>query len=337
MVQVEVEGRRVPLLEGESVLDGLLRAGIEVPHGCRSGVCRACTMVCTGGSLPPQASAGSSELERRAGKFLACQCRPSSDLQVQLGAHTLRRALEILALDRLSESVVRVRARAVEDEGGGDAGSFEYEPGQYVNLVRSDGLARCYSLASVPREPWLELHVRRVPRGRMSGWLYDGARVGERVWAEGPLGSCCYDAALRERPLLMVAVGTGLAPIWGVLRAALERGHQGSITVVPAGLEPRNLYLQDELRALAGAHPQLRVRPCTLQGSSPGVETGSVEQLAPAIVREQGTPADWAAYLCGDAQLVGRLRMALFLAGVSARRIFADAFTPTSEAESSAA
>src|ERR1019366_6954129 len=123
----------------------------------------------------------------------------------------------------------------------------EYRAGQFVSLFREDGLARSYSLASLPGEGALELHVRKIPGGAMSGWLYSqalhsqalhsqsldraqpGAQSGVPVWIQGPSGNCFYVPGKADEPLLLAGAGTGLAPLYGIARDALQQGHSGPI------------------------------------------------------------------------------------------------------------
>ncbi len=318
MASVGYKQERFVLHERETVLDALLRNGVEVPHSCRSGACRSCTMVATAGSVPEPAQTGLREVERRQGMFLACLCRPEGDLEVREVGDSGTVAAELIEVAHLSESVVRLRLQPSEP--------FDYEPGQYLSLRRADGLTRSYSLASTTLEPWLELHIRRVADGRLSRWAYDEARVGDELAIRGPYGSCCYVADEPDAPVLLVGVGTGLAPLWGVVRRALACGHSGPITLIQAAAEPPGLYMRSELDALARAHPQLRIRTCVLRGGGEGIEQAAVDELAVGHVRESGDAAATFAYVCGDPAVVHRVRRGLFLAGVSARRIFADAF-----------
>lgn len=317
MATLGYKDKRLDLLAGETVLDGLLRNGVEVPHSCRSGVCRSCTMVASAGTVPESAQAGLREVERRQGMFLACLCRPEGDLELRDVDEQASIAARIVEVAHLSATVVRLRLQP--------EGRFEYEAGQYVSLRRSDGLTRSYSLASVPSEGWLELHLRRLPDGRMSTWAYDDARAGMSVALRGPFGSCCY-VGEPEAPMVLVGVGTGLAPLWGVVRQALSSGHTGPITLIRAAVDPEGLYMSDELRALADAHPQLRIRSCVLRGGGGAIETGAVDGLAVEHIRQAGNVAAHLAYVCGDAAIVQRVRRALFMAGMSPRRIFVDAF-----------
>jgi CDP-4-dehydro-6-deoxyglucose reductase, E3 len=326
---IEFSGRRIPMQAGETVLDALLRERVEIAHACRSGVCRSCAVIARSGAVPEAAQVGLRAIEPRQGMFLACLCRPSEDLELAEVGDAATVSARIAELERLSASVVRVR---LEPEA-----SVEYSPGQYLSLRRADGLARSYSLASVPSDPWLELHIRRIADGQLSRWAYDEAQVGDPVALRGPYGSCCYLADQPDAPLLMVAVGTGLAPLWGVVREALGAGHRGPITLIQAAATPEGLYLREDLRELAAAHPQLRVRACVLRGGGgdggggtgggdEGIEEAAVDELAVAQLRASAEIAGHLAYVCGDPAVVHRVRRGLFLAGLSPRRIFADPF-----------
>ncbi len=318
MANITYQGETVALHRGETVLDGLLRQGIDIPYACKSGVCRACTMVAEG-DLPAAAQQGLREVERRRGLFLSCQCRPEADLEVFGADDAASVAAEVVEADRLTSSVVRLRLRP--------EAPLPYDAGQYVALRREDGLTRSYSLASRPEQPWLELHIRRMPGGAMSRWAYEQAGPGTRVTLRGPYGSCCYSLGEQQAPLLLVGVGTGLAPLWGVLGDALASGHRGPIALVLAAAQPEGLYLRDEVRALVEAHDHLRLRTCVLRGGGhDGIETGSVDAIAEQELARSESPGDVLAFVCGDAPVVNQIRRGLFLAGASARRILADAF-----------
>lgn len=312
------KGQRFELLTGETVLDGLLRGGVEVPHSCRSGICRSCTMVASSGTVPESAQVPLREVERRSGMFLACMCRPAGDLELRDLDDQATIAARIVEVTHLSGSVVRLRLQPEQP--------LAYEAGQYLSLQRSDGLTRSYSLASLPSEPLLELHLRRMPSGQMSTWAYEQARPDMTVSLRGPFGSCCYAADPIDAPILMVGVGTGLAPLWGVVRQALASGHVGPITLFQASAEPAGLYMRDELLELARVHPQLQIRSCVLHGGGGELEQGAVDALAVEHLRASGNIAAHMAFVCGDSAIVQRVRRGLFMAGMSPRRILLDAF-----------
>jgi CDP-4-dehydro-6-deoxyglucose reductase len=327
MARVSYEARWYPLEAEESVLDGLLRRGVTVPHACKTGVCQSCLMKASGGVVPEKAQVGLKETLKARNYFLACSCRldPGVDLEVA-GGEELRVPARIQALERLGADVLRVRLWP--------EAPFEYRAGQYLTLLRGDGLARSYSLASLPREDGLELHVRLLPGGAMSQWLRDDAQPGDAVKLQGPAGDCFYLPGRPEQPLLLLGTGTGLSPLYGIARDALESGHTGPIYLFHGAREAKGLYLVDELRALAERHPNLHYRPSVLEGRlGEGVHVGPLDGLVRA---ECPKPVGFRAFLCGNPELVLSLRKKLFLAGLSLKDIHADAFLPSAGSQSGA-
>ncbi|MDY7232362.1 FAD-binding oxidoreductase [Hyalangium rubrum] len=320
MSRVNYQERWYPLEAQESVLDGLLRQGVGVPHACKAGVCQSCLMRASSGAVPEKAQAGLKETLKARNYFLACSCQlePGMDLEVA-GGEELRVPARIEALEPLSADVLRVRlwARA----------PFEYRAGQYLTLLREDGLARSYSVASLPREEHLELHVRLLPGGAMSTWLSTEAKPGDTVSLQGPAGECFYVAGRPEQTLVLAGTGTGLAPLYGIARDALAQGHTGPIWLFHGARDSRGLYLVEALRALAARHPNLHYRPSVLEGRlEEGLHVGALDAL---IRAECPKPTGGRAFLCGNPELVLSLRKKLFLAGLSMKDIHADAFLPS--------
>lgn len=319
MARVKLEGQWYGLDEGESVLDGLLRRGVEVPHSCRAGACQSCLMRAERGEVPVKAQGGLKDTLKARGYFLACACHPEGELEVAGAGADLRVPARLVSLERLSDSVLRVRLRPEKP--------FEYRAGQYVSLLRADGLARSYSLASQPHEDALEIHVRRVAAGRMSGWLFDEARPGDALDVQGPAGDCFYVPGRPEQPLLLAGTGTGLAPLQGIVRDALAHGHTGPIWLFHGAVEASGLYLVEELREIQSRYNCLHYRPCVMRGEERvGLSVGALD----ALIKEACPRlAGWRAYLCGNPDLVLSLRKKLFLAGLSLKDIHADAFLPS--------
>lgn len=299
----------------ESVLDALLRHGVEVSNSCRAGACQSCMLRATSGVLPAASQQGLKATLVEQGYFLSCVCRPEGDLVLE-PAGGLEFTASIAALERLSANVLRVRLRT--------EAPLAYRAGQYLTLRRADGLARSYSLASLPEDGALELHVRRAPRGRMSGWLFDEARVNDAVTVRGPAGECFYTGGSPDQPLLLAGTGTGLAPLIGILRDALRLGHRGPIHLYHGALRPEGLYLREELRDLDGAHANLHYTPVVLEGGEPeGIAAGALDKT---ITAAHPKLSGWRGFLCGDPGIVQLLKKKLFLAGMASRDIFADAF-----------
>lgn len=318
MPRIVCDGTALELRDGERLLDGLLRAGVPVASSCRAGACQSCLVQVVRGEAPAAAQVGLKPALRAQGFVLACLAQPRADLEVTLRA-TERLAvsarlsrIEVIGLNTLRVSVL-------------PSAPFPHRAGQYVTLVRADGLARAYSIASLPEteQSPLELHVRVQPHGQMSSWLASPAAVGAEVRLRGPAGSCIYVEGDATQPLVLAGTGTGLAPLLGVLRNALYAGHRGSLRFWHGARTREALYYVDELRRIQAQHPQLDYRPVVLDGAAePGVAVGSLEDI---VLRE--APFDGRrVFLCGDPQLVQKLKRRVFLAGASLAEIHADEF-----------
>ncbi|HEX5493863.1 MAG TPA: 2Fe-2S iron-sulfur cluster-binding protein [Mycobacteriales bacterium] len=324
----------------ETVLEALERHGRGVPSACRAGTCHSCLLQALDGDPGERARRGLKDTLRAAGYFLACQCHPAGDITAGPPGGELSAPARIASIGWLGHRTLDVRL-TVE-------GEFSYSAGQFVTLLRPDLLARSYSLASLPADGELRLHVRHHPGGAMSGWLADRAAPGDPVTVRGPYGTCFYVPGWPEQPLLLAGTGTGLAPLYGILRDALRHGHSGPIRLVHGALDARGLYLVSELSELARAVPTLDYQRCVLaadtdadaasgpspkpspessSGPGPGGEV-RVGDLVDVVTRLVPDPTGHRVFLCGDPDVTRTLQRRLFMNGASNRDIHVDAFTP---------
>jgi NAD(P)H-flavin reductase len=278
-------------------------------------------MRASNGPVPPRAQMGLKDSWKAQGYFLACVCRPEADLEITPVGDDAQVGATITGLELLSPDVMRVRLHC-------DA-AIGFRAGQYVTIQREGGLCRSYSIASLPEEGELELHVRRISGGLMSGWLHDQARVGERVSVLGPSGDCFYVPGNAEQPMLLVGTGTGLAPLYGILRDALRHGHRGPIHLFHGALHKGGLYLVDELRKLVDRHSHVQYTSAVLNGTeTEGMAVGSIDQV---VLKRFPKLSGWRGYVCGDPAVVQLLKKKLFLSGMASREIYSDAFLPAAQ------
>lgn len=313
---IRFRGRSLELHDGETVLDCLERSGERVPSSCRSGVCQTCLMQATSGEIPAESQRGLKPSLANRGYLLACACRPTADLELASGGPP-EYPSKVLACDELAPDVVRLFLERPPE--------LSFEAGQFVQLVRpDDGLVRPYSLASLPSEPMLELHIAVRPRGNMSRWLADA--VGEVVALRGPLGDCSYQCSDPGKPLLLVGTGTGLAPLLGVLKDALARGHHGPIAVHHGSRTFEGLYQWQLLTELDDAHENLNLtgwidEPAAI--ADPRLRMGRIERT---VVTQFERIREADIYLCGNPALVAMLKKHAYLQGASLHRIHSDPF-----------
>lgn len=305
----------LPITAEETVLDALLGAGVQVPNSCRAGACQSCRLRACAGEPPAAAQVGLRSTLRERGYFLACLCRPTADLTIAVGDDPPQDAC-VVSIDRLAPEIVRLRLRP--------ASPLDHRAGQFITLLRDDGLARSYSLANLPDDDALELHVRVLPQGRMSRWIADDLRPGDRVRIRGPEGECYYADGEPAQPLLLAGVGTGLAPLVGVVRDALRRGHTGPISLVHGAVTPAGLYLVEALEDLARRHDNFTYVRCALHGDpAEGLQIGGIEAVVAALLPKL---AGHRVFLCGDPERVRALRKQCFMRGARMNQIYADPF-----------
>ncbi len=234
-----INGRSVRARIGETLIDAGLAGSIIVPHDCRTGQCESCRVTVVSGAVDDQGTADGRSV-------LACQATVDGDAVIAFDeVPAATKAAGIVAeISQLSPEVVEVVV-ALQSP-------LEYRPGQYVRLKFSGFPAREYSpscrLDGSCDNEQLVFHVRRLPGGVISTQLGATIRVGHRAQVQGPFGH----AFLREGegPLVLVAGGTGWAPIWALARAARREQRHRDLVVIAGSRDPDNLYMRPALNWL---------------------------------------------------------------------------------------
>ncbi|QHF46659.1 hypothetical protein PspS35_23735 [Pseudomonas sp. S35] len=308
MPELYVGERHWSVTAGSNLLDALNQAGVAVPYSCRAGSCHACLVRCRGEVEDKQPDA-LSPAQRQDGWRLACQCQVVGELQVEAFDPT-RDGLpaQVVGADWLNSNVLRLR---LQPERG-----LRYRAGQHL-VVWAGHVARPYSLASLPQEDgFLEFHIDCRQPGEFSD-LARQLQVGDHLrLGELRGGALQYDPDWQSRPLWLLASGTGLGPLWGVLREALRQDHQGAIRAIHLAHDAEGHYLAEPLAALAASHSNLTVELWTAAES-----TQALAQLR--LVSRQTL-----ALLCGHPASVEAFSKRLFLAGLPRNQLLADVFLP---------
>jgi len=311
------------LKSGTSVLDRLLDGGHKIPHSCRAGICHACKLQVRKGVVPKVAQRGLKVKEISEGYFLSCQCKPKEDLHVCLPTEVDKQYLaQVISLNKLNHNIIQLIVKLDQ--------SMPFHPGQFINLWKNNQSHRSYSIANLPsQENLIEMHIRHMPNGELSSWVFFELKKGDSVSIQGPLGDCFYQIKRQDKikPLLLAGTGTGLAPLHGILLDALKQNHQGKIYIYHGALSDTQLYYVENMKNLTQKHDNVYYIPVVLKSS------GLIEGLTEGVFDEEvlnttDSFTDWSIYLCGGVQMIKKIQKQVFLKGASLKAIHADAFIP---------
>jgi len=329
IVRLHPGGERFEVLEGESVLAAGLRAGLHLPHSCRGGSCGACEAKVLAGDLryPNGFPPGLTATEAGAGRSLLCQAHACSDLLLEARALAVPEEVRIRRLpcrvesrELLCHDVMRLVVKLPSLE------PFVFLAGQYIDFLLEDGRRRSYSMANPPHESGrLEIHVRRVAGGDFTRQVFED--LGERslLRLEGPLGGFW----LREddgRPVVMVAGGTGFAPIKSMLRHLMHSNSTRPVDLYWGVRRPRDLYEGAEVAAWAAAHDWLRFVPVM---STPLPEDGwhgRTGWVHEAVLDDHPSLAGVDVYAAGPPPMIAVIQELFPAQGLPAGRLFFDSF-----------
>jgi p-cymene monooxygenase electron transfer component len=335
---VVIDGHDAPLVVvgKETILEAALRAGIDFPNDCRVGACGACKCRLLEGNVEERSEKAyvlhANEIAR--GYILGCQSAPKSDLRIALDRPRMDRPTHPLVTTR----GVVVGRRALTHDTAEITVRVEtplaYTAGQYarVTLPEVSSEDRCYSFARAPSasgDRELAFYVRVVPGGALSPVLVHGEVVGQNLLIEGPHGD--FHRRSATTPMLLIAGGSGLAPIRALIEDAIARGCRRPMTLLFGARTEQDLYELDSIEAFCRAaagnltfHPILSHEPSDSSwGGLRGFVTSAIER--------HGEPSG-EAYLCGPPPMIDAAIAELQRCGMAQSAIFFDKFTDKSHA-----
>ncbi|GAA1481363.1 benzoate 1,2-dioxygenase electron transfer component BenC [Gordonia sinesedis] len=314
--------RFITCREDQTVADASYRQRINIPLDCRDGACGTCKSLCESGDYDggTYIDDALSEDEAAEGYALPCCMKPRSDLVLQIASTSdvaKTQAGEftgtIVELERLSESTVRLGIEI------GNRGNLAFLPGQYVNISvpgTDDGtgtpVTRSYSFANGPHEERLIFLMKLAPGGAMSTYLTERAAVGDEITFAGPHGSFFLREA--TRPVLLLAGGTGLAPILSMLRTMHEAGSRRKVHLIYGVSTDTDLVALDQIEYFAGQLSGFTWDYCVSDPASTAANKGYVMSLIEPSNLYDG---DVAIYLCGPPPMVEAVRKHVGDAGVT--------------------
>ena len=331
-ITIEPSGRAFSANTDETLLAAGIRQGIGLPYGCKDGASGSCKCKKLSGTVvhgPHQSKALSPE-EEAAGLVLTCCGVAQSDVVLESrqvtseGAFPIKKMpTRVNLLEKKSADVMLLRLQLPAND------SFSYHAGQYVEFILRDGARRSYSMANAPHTlaAGLELHIRHMPGGKFTDHVFKIMKEKEILRIEGPFGSF-YLREDSAKPIILLASGTGFAPIKAVLEHMQFKGITRPATLYWGGRRPADLYLDDWVQAQLAAMPNLHYVPVVSDALPEDGWTGRTGFVHQAVLQDLPDLSGHQVYACGAPIVVDSARAAYTgQAGLPEEEFFADSFT----------
>jgi len=320
-VTLQPSGNSFEVPDGTNILQAAIDAGRMIPYSCRTGMCRTCRGTIKEG----QVDYGNvhnlylPDSDKAKGYVLLCSARPLTDLVIEVrevkGMKPRLIPCRVEKLEKPAPDVAVLGLRLPMNE------NFRFFAGQYIDLLLKDGKRRSYSIGNPPKTEGvtaLELHLRHSPGGLFTDRVFGEMKVRELLRFEGPLGSF-YLREDSDKPIVMVASGTGFAPIKAMAEYAAEKKIARPITLYWGARVKRDLYMLE----LARSWTHLKFVPVLSDEKWEG-RTGFVHR---AVMEDFPDLSGHQVYACGAPGMVDAAR-ADFSAkcGLPADEFYADSF-----------
>jgi CDP-4-dehydro-6-deoxyglucose reductase len=340
-VTVQPSGRSYVAGAGETLLAAAIRAGIGLPYGCKDGACGSCKCKKLSGVVVhgPHQDKALSAAEEAAGYVLTCCGVPQSDVVLESrqvteeGAFPIKKMpVRVNEMHRLSPDVMQLILQLPANDG------FQFRAGQYVEFLLRDGARRSYSMAHAPHTraarpdanppvgATMELHIRHMPGGKFTDHVFGGMKEKEILRIEGPYGSF-YLREDSDKPMVLLASGTGFAPIKALIEHMQHQGITRAATLYWGGRRPQDLYMHDWVVQKTREMPNLQYVPVVSDALPEDHWHGRTGFVHRAVLQDIPDLSGYQVYACGAPVVVESARRDYLQAGLPENEFYADAFT----------
>jgi CDP-4-dehydro-6-deoxyglucose reductase len=330
-VTVEPSGRQFSCEQDETVLAAAIRAGVGLPYGCKNGACGSCRGKLLAGEVSHRAHQERAlpVADEARGFALFCCATPHSDLVIEarevlgIGEFPIKKMpTRVAKIDRVNDDVIVLSLQLPANE------RLQYRAGQFIEFILKDGHRRSYSMANAPHlDEHLTLHIRHLPGGIFTDQVFNTMKERDILRFEGPLGTFF----LREdsdKPIVMLASGTGFAPIKAMVEQAQHNKLTRPITLYWGGRRPADLYMDALCEQWAATLPGFRYIPVASDAKPADNWQGRTGFVHQAVMQDFPDLSGHQVYACGAPAMVEAAQRDLVaLCGLPAEEFYADAFT----------
>ncbi len=268
---------------------------------------------------------GLTDDEQANGVILTCVAKPKGDLLLDI--ELIESASEIKVeqfpakialMENLGGDVMRLGLKLPEES------RMQFLAGQYVEFILDDGERRAFSIANAPHDDeLLEFHIRHVDGGKFTDRLFNQMRLGDLLQIEGPMGSF-FVREDSERPMIMLATGTGFGPVKGIVEHLIAEKSQRPIYIYWGGDGEDALYLDTLAREWDRQHSDIHFRPVLSKGGDEW--QGRRGYVQDAAVADFTSLAGFEMYACGNPGMVYAAKDTMIANGMLEEHCYSDAF-----------
>ncbi|MEE8119134.1 MAG: CDP-6-deoxy-delta-3,4-glucoseen reductase [Gammaproteobacteria bacterium] len=326
---IQPSGHMFELAENEPILDSALHAGVALPYGCRGGSCGVCRAKLVTGEVhypfgPPLAL---TDEELAENYVLPCLAEALSDVTLDspelvgsgdVVVKTL--PVRVARMEKLAHDVMGLWLKLPVVE------RLQFLAGQYIDFLLPGEVRRSFSIANAPHEDkFLELHIRQVPGGSFTNQVFTELAEKSLLRLQGPLGNF-YLREESDRPIILMAGGTGFAPLKSIISHAIEIGIKRPMHVFWGVRAKRDLYHNVLAQSWAKEQANIFFTP-VLSESQPGDnwqgETGWAHE---AVLKHFPDLAIYDMYISGPPPMINAAKAAFEKAALPYDRLFFESF-----------
>lgn len=312
----------------DTILDAALKSNLVFPYGCRSGVCGACKCQIISGEIEygPHEDFALTEEEANEGMALICCAKAVSDVVLDSREISAEKRVTIKMLpcrvstiNTLCDDVKQVFLQLPKTQ------NFEFINGQYIDIILKDGQRRSFSVANSASEAQLEgleLHVRLIPDGYFTPRIFNSMKARDVLRFEGPFGTYIWQSTA-DTPILMIATGTGFAPIKALIQQSLAENPEQQIHLFWGGRLIKDLYMLELVQQWEQDYPNFKFTPVLSQQQDWDGAKGYVQD---AVLATYDNIAPFDVYASGSPVMIHSLRESLGQNGMKNDHFFFDSF-----------
>lgn len=321
--------------KGENILSAALRQGIVIPHNCRSGICGSCMGLLHSGKVDHgthRLPALSKEKEQQ-GYVLCCKAKTKTNIRLQVETIDAVANIEIKTLtcrvkhmQKLADDVMLLELKLPPHE------KFEFCAGQYLDFLLPATKRRSFSLAHSPtNSETIQLHIRHVPGGAFTGKVFNEMKVKDLLRIQGPFGT--FIMRDHSRPAILIAGGTGLAPLKSMLEVVREHGCERPLHLYWGVRARKDLYFDGQLKQWDKDLDCLYYTPVLSEPDAADDWQGVRGWVHEAVIADFPDLAGLDVYASGPPPMINAIQQSFPGQGLEQGRLYFDSFEYSNDGE----